>query len=128
MTGVAPFSQLQGQQYISLTTYRKSGVGVPTPVWFALDGGHLYIVTYEDSGKVKRIRNNPRVTMAPSDAQGKVKPDAPTIEGAAAVLTVAQGARADQALKAKYGWMYRAFALLWRVRRNTPVFLEVRPQ
>lgn len=127
MADATPFPQLQGHQYISLTTYRKSGAAVATPVWFASDGDRIYIVTQADAGKVKRIRNNPRVTMAPSDAQGKVKPDAPSVEGVAAVLGAAEGARGDRALRAKYGWMYRAFALLWRLRRATPVYLEVRP-
>jgi hypothetical protein len=117
--------QLQGQQYINLTTYRKSGEGVPTPVWFALEGDRLYIVTQQDSGKVKRIRNNPRVTLAPSDAQGKVKPGVASIEGTAVVQSAEEGVLAHQALKGKYGWMYSAFALLWRVQRNVPVYLAV---
>lgn len=126
MTATQIFPQLQGQQYISLTTFRKSGEGVATPVWFAVDGDRLYIVTQDGLGKVKRIRNNPRVTMAPCDPRGRVAPGAPTLEGIASVQSAAEGARANQALKAKYGWLYRAFALLWRLRGVTHVFLEVR--
>ncbi len=121
------FPQLHGHQYISLVTYRKNGEGVATPVWFAVDGDRLYIVTQADSGKVKRIRNNPRVTMTPSDAQGKLKPGASGVEGAAAIQTQAEGARADQALKSKYGWVYRAFGFFWRIRGISPVYLEVQP-
>ena len=52
------FQNLNGHQYMALTTYRRSGAGVPTPVWFAQDGDRLFIVTQDGSGKVKRIRNN----------------------------------------------------------------------
>jgi PPOX class probable F420-dependent enzyme len=126
MTISQAFPQLQGHQYINLTTYRKSGEGVSTPVWFAVDGDRLYIVTMADAGKVKRIRNNPRVTMTPSDAQGKVKPGAPTVEGQATIQTTQQGERGNQALKRKYGWLYSAFGFYWSIRRATPAYLEIR--
>ena len=53
---------IQGQKYISLTTFRKTGVGVATPVWFGEEDGKLYVMTRSDMGKTKRIRNNPQVT------------------------------------------------------------------
>ena len=59
------FSSLSGAQYMSLRTFRKSGVAVTTPVWFAETGGKLYFLTANDAGKVKRIRNNQQVTVAP---------------------------------------------------------------
>lgn len=127
MAETAVFPQLQGHQYISLTTYRKSGEGVPTPVWFAHDGDRIYIVTEQSAGKTKRIRNNPRVTMAPSDGRGQVKPGAPSLEGAASIIPMEVGGRGDKALRGKYGWMYGAFAWYWRLRRITAVLLEVRP-
>ncbi|NWF79941.1 MAG: PPOX class F420-dependent oxidoreductase [Chloroflexi bacterium] len=127
MSEATVFPQLQGHTYISLTTFRKSGEGVATPVWFANDGDRLFIVTPQNSGKVKRIRNNPRVTLAPSDAQGKVSPGAPLIAGMASIVPMEVGGRGDRALRSKYGWMYRAFAWLWRIRRIEPVLLELRP-
>ena len=65
------FQNLNGHQYMALTTYRRSGAGVPTAVWFAQDGDRLFIVTQDGSGKVKRIRNNAGVRVAPSDAGGR---------------------------------------------------------
>ena len=65
-------SEIHGQKYISLTTFRKSGAGVATPVWFGEDNDKLYVMTRSDSGKYKRIRNNPRVTVAPCTIRGKV--------------------------------------------------------
>jgi uncharacterized protein len=60
------------QKYISLKTFRKSGVGVATPVWFGEEDGKLYVMTRSDMGKTKRIRNNPTVTVAPCTIRGKV--------------------------------------------------------
>jgi PPOX class probable F420-dependent enzyme len=59
-----------GHRYLNIETYRKSGVAVRTPVWFAEKDGQLYLYTLADSGKVKRIRKNPRVRVAPSDIKG----------------------------------------------------------
>ena len=58
-------SQFTGQKYVNVESYRKSGAGVVTPVWFAEDAGRFYIYSLADAGKVKRIRNNPRVRMMP---------------------------------------------------------------
>ncbi len=65
------FTSLRGHDYIDLVTFRRSGVGVHTPVWFAQAGGKLYVMTRSDSGKMKRIRNNPRVEVAACSARGR---------------------------------------------------------
>ncbi len=65
------FAHLRGRKYIDLVTYRKSGVGVHTPVWFAGGDGRLYIFSNPNAGKMKRIRNNPRVELAPSTLRGR---------------------------------------------------------
>ncbi len=127
MSSASVFQPLQGQQYINLTTFRKSGEGVATPVWFAIEGEMIYIVTQQDSGKVKRIRNNSRITMAASDSRGQVKPGTPTIEGHATVTALTAGGPGDRALRGKYGWMYQAFGWFWSLRRITAVILEVHP-
>jgi PPOX class probable F420-dependent enzyme len=90
-------------RYLSLSTFRKSGAEVKTPVWFAAMGDKLYVFTAPDSGKVKRLRNSPHARIAPCDVRGNVKGDwrdtAARIVGDAALI-----ARAHQALRAKYGW------------------------
>ena len=63
---------LANHKYLCLESYRKTGVPVRTPVWFAEDDGRLYIYSLAEAGKVKRIRNNPRVRIAPCDARGRV--------------------------------------------------------
>jgi hypothetical protein len=64
--------EIVGQKYVCLTTFRKNGLGVNTPVWFAEQAGRLYVKTRNDSGKYKRIRNNPRVRVAPCTMRGKI--------------------------------------------------------
>jgi PPOX class probable F420-dependent enzyme len=58
------FDALANQQFMNLITQRKSGADVATPVWFAQDDNRLYVMTDRTAGKVKRIRNNPRVQVA----------------------------------------------------------------
>jgi PPOX class probable F420-dependent enzyme len=66
---------IHGQKYISLITFRKTGVPVPTPVWFGEEGDKLYVMTRSDSGKYKRIRNQPRVRIAPCTIQASILPE-----------------------------------------------------
>ncbi len=71
----APFSQFEGEKVISLETYRRNGQPVRTPVWFLQEEGVLYVHTDDSTGKVKRIRRNPKVRVAPSHFRGKPKAD-----------------------------------------------------
>jgi len=64
-------------QFLSLTSYKRDGTGVSTPVWFATDGGRLIVMTDAHSGKVKRIRHDPYVEIAPCSARGNER-SAPT--------------------------------------------------
>ena len=94
--------QFARERYVSLTTYRKSGVGVPTAVWHAVDGGELFIWTSPDSGKVKRIRNNGTVDLSPCDRRGRVADGAPTVRGTARLLNQADTDEARALLASKY--------------------------
>ena len=116
-----PFAYLRGRRYISLATFRKTGVPVLTPVWFAEREGKLYVMTRSDSGKYKRLRNNPRVRVAPCTSRGRVT--GPDTLGTARVLPPEEGARARRALARKY-WLIR-FPWLWS-RKN--IFLEIEPR
>jgi PPOX class probable F420-dependent enzyme len=66
------FNQFKNQKYLNLETFRKSGEGVKTPVWFAQDGNILYVQTGANSRKVKRIHNNGHVNVATCKMDGKV--------------------------------------------------------
>jgi len=95
----APFGN---ERYVSLETFRKDGTGVKTPVWAAPLEGHLVIFSEGASYKVKRLRNNPRVRMAPCDVRGRVRGE--WLDGTARILDdQARIALAHQAIRRKYG-------------------------
>jgi PPOX class probable F420-dependent enzyme len=74
--------QIRGQKYIALITFRRNGEPVSTPVWFGEKDDRLYVMTRSDSGKYKRIRNNPRVRSAPCTMRGKITgPEFPATAG-----------------------------------------------
>ncbi|NUS13232.1 MAG: PPOX class F420-dependent oxidoreductase [Streptomyces sp.] len=93
---------LRRGKYVSVTTFRRDGTPVPTPVWYALGDGELVFWTGAGSGKVKRIRNNPRVELAPCNARGRVAPGAPTFEGTARLLDEPGKAAARRLLARRY--------------------------
>jgi PPOX class probable F420-dependent enzyme len=109
---------IEGQKYISLTTFRKTGVGVATAVWFGEDAGKLYVMTRSDMGKTKRIRNNPQVRVAPCTIRGKVT--GAEFAATACLLPAEEQARARAALKRKY-WMTRIPWVWWR----TDTYIEL---
>jgi PPOX class probable F420-dependent enzyme len=120
----SPFESLQKRQYISLTTFRKNGQAVATPVWFAVAGDRLYVTTGRKSGKVKRIRNNAAVQVAPSDGGGKLL--GPAFEATARLLPEEEAGPADEALHRKYGLQLRLFEMLWRWRGAQHIYLEIK--
>ena len=110
--------QIQGQQYVSLTTFRKNGVGVATPVWFGEEGGKLYVMTRSDMGKTKRVRNHSGVRVAPCSILGRVT--GPEFAATARILPAQEQARARQSINRKY-WMARIPLVWWR----TDTYIEV---
>lgn len=91
---------IHDQKYISLTTFRKTGVGVATPVWFGEENGKLYVMTIGTMGKTKRIRNNPQVRVAPCTMRGKVT--GPEFAATARLLPPEEHKRARQTVNRKY--------------------------
>ena len=96
--------EISGKNYISLTTYKKDGTAVPTPLWFAERDGKLYLMTRNDSWKYKRIRNNPQVKVAPSSIRGKVI--GPGFSARARILPPDAWKSAHNLLRQKY-WLAR---------------------
>ncbi|MEU9061411.1 PPOX class F420-dependent oxidoreductase [Streptomyces sp. NPDC048430] len=93
-------------EYVSLTTYRKDGTPVATPVWAAADGGVLYVWTRSDSWKVKRLRNDSRVLVTVCDVRGRVAEGAPSAEGTARLLDGDGTAAVRKVLARKYTWKF----------------------
>ena len=102
------FGAFADKKYLNLETYRKNGAGVQTPVWFAADpsmnldsaDAKLYVYTTGDSGKVKRIRNNGRVKVAPCNSRGGLLGE--WVEAQAEIVTGDEAARGMSLLNKKY--------------------------
>jgi PPOX class probable F420-dependent enzyme len=91
------------EKYVLLTTFRRSGDAVTSPVWIVgLSDGAAGFSTEIDSGKVKRIRNNPSVTLQACGIRGKVHPGAPVIKATAQVLEGADAHEIGVAINRKY--------------------------
>jgi PPOX class probable F420-dependent enzyme len=92
----------ENEEYMSLETYRKTGVAIATPVWFAVKDGVFYIYSVADAGKVKRIRNNPKVRIAPCKFRGELKGE--WVDATARIVTGSDEDRSHDLLDRKYGW------------------------
>jgi PPOX class probable F420-dependent enzyme len=114
MSATTPLAQFAGQKYLSLESFRRDGRGVRTPVWFAEERGRLYVYTEAASYKVKRIRNNPRVRVAPCDVRGRVR--GPWADATARVLDDAGSRRTHELLNRKYGLLKRVADVAARLR------------
>jgi len=110
-----PVKTLAAESYISLATFRRNGVAVDTPVWFAILDGKLYVVTDGTSAKVKRIRATRRVRVAPCNARGRVRGE--YVEGQGRVVGDRKLIeRAHAALQQKYGWQ------MWLLDASSTLF------
>jgi uncharacterized protein len=112
----ATFPDLGREQCIALTTFRKTGQRVVTPVWFAISLGTIYVETHADAGKLKRLRHTARVTLAPCTYSGKVTGS--VSEGNARILTESEeSTAASAALSKKYGLMRSLYHFVRNARR-----------
>jgi PPOX class probable F420-dependent enzyme len=114
------------QPTVLLTTFRRDGRPVSTPVSIAIDGGRGFVRTYESSGKFKRLRNNPEVEVAPSTFRGQSTGLA--IRAKTRVLSGADAATASRQIVHKHPWLHGVFVpLTHRLTRKKTVYLELRP-
>ena len=112
----ATFPDLGREQFIALTTFRKTGQAVTTPVWFAQCLGTIYVETHGDAGKLKRLRHTARVMLAPCTYSGKVTGS--VSEGNARILTESEESMAaSAALAKKYGVMRSLYHFVRNARR-----------
>ena len=123
----ATFDDVSKAQYVLLTTFTKDGRPKPTPIWIARDGERALVITEKNAWKVKRIRNNPRVTLAVCDMRGNVKGE--TIEARATVLDESETETVYQAINQRYGIIGRVFNFFSKLRGGAKrtIGLEIRP-
>ena len=119
MTSTIP-AEIHGQRYLSLASFRKNGAAGYTPVWFAENDGKLYLMTSSKSGKYKRVRNNPKVRIAPRTMRGKIT--GPEFPATARIMQPDEFKRARRLINAKY-WL-AGIPFLWR---STDAYLEITP-
>ena len=123
---------LPHSEYVSLTTFRRTGEPVATPVWAAANGQDLVVWTRTDTGKVKRLRHTARVTVTPCDLRGRLRGE--PVDGAADIIDRAEWPTALAALRRDYGLRFQLGYLTSRVvqrlsRRNTDrnEIIRIRP-
>ena len=114
------------QKYVLLTTYRRDGTPVGTPVNIAVEGDRAFVRTWDTAWKVKRIRNNSEVEVAPSTLRGK--PTGPAIRAHARILDGDESAYAGRAIARKHRILHGLLVpLVHRLRRNKTVHIELKP-
>lgn len=131
MANQSALADLGDEQFVSLTTFRRSGEPVSTPVWIGRDGDALIVTTPEASGKVKRLRNCPRVEVRPCNRRGRVQDGVEPVAGVAEILTGdAATGRLTDIIRSKYGIEFRlvmAVERLVRSRQARRVILRITP-
>ena len=112
-----PLATIGDPRYISLRTFRKTGIVVDTPVWAVASNGKLYVWTSLASGKAKRIRNNDRVEVCACDMRGRTKGE--WVPAQARIASSPEELAAGEALVArKYGWQFKLSRLTSRDKKN----------
>jgi PPOX class probable F420-dependent enzyme len=127
------FAGFAGQKYLNLETFKKNGDSVKTPVWFAADpsasldssGAKIYAYTIGVSGKVKRIRNNPSVKIAPCDMRGRVLGE--WVEARAEIISGEEATRGMQLLNKKYFPWKQLLAVFASFSRRERIVFAIRP-
>ena len=119
MTSVAVMAsetdRLTAERYVVLTTFRKDGRAVPTPIWVAGENGELVLWSERTAGKVKRIRNNGRVEIQACDVRGTVTHGA-KVSGQARLLDRSESERVRRAIARKYGIVGRITMFFSKLR------------
>ena len=104
-------------RYLSVTSFKRDGTGVATPVWFVSDGSRLYAFTDLHSAKIRRIHRNPHVLVASCRPGGKLRREPVTAR--ADVLTApTELERVQKLLLARYKISYRIVMFCYRLGRR----------
>ncbi|MBI1377505.1 MAG: PPOX class F420-dependent oxidoreductase [Frankiales bacterium] len=116
--------RLGAATYVSLTTFRRDGRAVATPVWASREADALWVWTEAGSGKVKRLHHDSRVLLAPCDARGRLQ--GAHVEGTARVSSAPEDLeRVTRLHAAKYRLAFHAWRTLGRLVRGLPEYVAV---
>ena len=121
----AAMEQFRDHKYLNLETYRKSGEDMRTPLWFVEDGGVFYAQTLSNTGKVKRVRRQPRAKLVPCDRRGGAEGE--WVEGEAWIVRGAEKERLiDEMLNEKYGVARKLVRAAQGFSKAEPVMIGMR--
>ena len=118
------FVPFTDQKYLNLESVKRDGTPVQTPVWFAEEHGILYVYTLANAGKVKRIRRDPRIRIAPCTMRGTVT--GPWAEAEATIVDATTAAHGHALLRHKYGWMKGIGDVFSRLLHRKRVVIAIR--
>jgi PPOX class probable F420-dependent enzyme len=123
---------LGDEQFVDLVSFRSDGTAAHTPVWVSGDGRRLFVSTFGDSWKVRRIERDPRVGLAPCTGHGELLPGASYAAGRAEVVARSEFADGVRAHRAKYGAHFsRMWPFRWPLRlvgkRRVWIVVELDP-
>jgi PPOX class probable F420-dependent enzyme len=122
-SGVTALDRLGAARYISLTTFRRDGTPVATPVWVVRDGDHLAVWSNSKTGKIKRVRRNPAVTLAPCTLRGQLLGE--PVPGQAVLMSQAETVELLKLIKRKYGISGRITVLRAQWRPETAAGIRI---
>lgn len=111
--------ELDKARYVSLTTFKRDGTAVSTPVWITGTGGRYVFTTGDKAWKTRRLLRNPAIELRVCDMRGRIRPNTSVHPGTGHVSTSrADIAEAEQALSAKYGWQFRGTKIVDWIKRR----------
>ena len=116
-------TQLSNKKYINLETYRKNGQPVQTPIWFVYDDGVFYASTDQNSGKIKRIQNNPYVRIIPCNFRGN--PKGKWVDGQLQLASHNDSERVNHLLNQKYGVQRKILFSINKIRRTKSIQISI---
>lgn len=130
MSASSDWNAVAQSNYVSLTSYRKDGSAVITPIWIAPSDGRLYFFSETAAYKVKRIRRNPAVTLQPCSVRGTITPGSPIVEGTARILDFDDSPGVRKILNRKYWLLGRLSEIGVRIarRQQASVAIEISPR
>lgn len=119
----ADIRQFNDAKYINMETFKKNGTSVSTPVWFVTENGYIFVVTRSGTGKVRRVRNNPKVRIVPSGFRGE--PKGIWKDGVAKIVDSEDSDRIIRLRNKKYGFQAK-LASLFTSRKGKYVVLSIK--
>lgn len=113
-------AEIESEKYISVETYRKNGNPVRTPVWFTIEGNQIFVVTRDQTGKIKRLKNNAQVKIATCTIKGDIK--GKWVSGTAEILDAEKTKDAVKRRDKKYGFFSKMARFLTKSKGELLAF------